>query len=139
MRVRKMTIKDHSQVLSLWRNSEGIGTGDGDSKKDINSYLKRNPGLSFVAVADKKIIGAVLCGHDGRRGYLHHLAVAPAHRGMHLGTSLVKACLSGLQALGIPKCNIFVYKTNTNGLEFWKKAGWNTRIDLLVMQKKPGS
>ena len=136
MLIRKMTLKDHSQVLSLWRNTKGIGSGDGDSRKEIKFYFKRNPGLSFVAVSDKRIIGAVLCGHDGRRGYLHHLAVAPEFRSKGIGTSLVNACLSGLKALGITKCNIFVYKNNISGRKFWKKSGWDTRTDLLVLQKK---
>ena len=136
MLIRKMTLKDHAQVLALWRNTKGIGTGDGDNKKEINSYLKRNPGLSFVAVSEKRIIGAVLCGHDGRRGYLHHLAVALDFRSRGIGTSLVNACLSGLNALGIAKCNIFVYKSNISGRKFWKKSGWGIRTDLLVLQKK---
>ena len=136
MLIRKMTLKDHCQVLALWRNTKGIGTGDGDSKKEIKYYLKRNPGLSFVAVSDKRIAGAVLCGHDGRRGYLHHLAVAPEFRSKGIGTGLVNACLSGLKTLGIAKCNIFVYKTNISGRKFWTKYGWGTRTDLLVMQKK---
>ncbi len=136
MLIRIMTIKDHAQVVALWSNTKGIGTGDGDNKKEINSYLKRNPGLSFVAVSEKRIIGAVLCGHDGRRGYIHHLAVAPDFRSKGIGTSLVNACLYGLNALEIAKCNIFVYKSNISGRKFWKKSGWGTRTDLLVLQKK---
>ena len=97
--------------------------------------LWRNPGLSFVARADGVLVGAVLCGHDGRRGYLHHLAVAPAHRRLGIGRRLVARCLSALARQDIPKCNIFVYGHNACGRAFWRRAGWKPRPDLELLQR----
>jgi ribosomal protein S18 acetylase RimI-like enzyme len=99
------------------------------------SYLERNPGMSFVARHGTEPVGAVLCGHDGRRGYLHHLAVAPPHRKHGLGRRLVAACLAELKRLRIRKCNIFLFADNAAGGRFWRRRGWVKRADLLVMQK----
>jgi N-acetylglutamate synthase len=89
----------------------------------------------------KRIVGAVLCGDDGRRGYLHHLAVAAACRRQGIGRALVEACLKRLGSAGIPKCNIFLLADNELGEAFWKHNGWNERSDLKVLQKatRPGS
>jgi GNAT superfamily N-acetyltransferase len=86
---------DYDAVLALWQRCEGVGLTPSDSREAVRAYLIRNPGLSFVARQDGKIVGAVLCGHDGRRGYLYHLAVAPENRHQGLGRAIVDACLSG--------------------------------------------
>lgn len=83
--LREMTVQDYEEVLALWRSSEGIGLSDADSRENIARFLERNPGLSFVAYDGQELIGAVLCGYDGRRGYIHHLAVAESHRRRRLG------------------------------------------------------
>ena len=133
--IKSMTLADYGEVLCLWQNAEGVGLGESDTRTAIASYLKRNRGMSFVARDGKKLVGAVLCGHDGRRGYLHHLAVADSHRRKGIGTKLVDRCLAELKRLAIPRCNIFLYAHNTSGERFWKKSGWNKRVDLCVMQK----
>lgn len=131
-----MTICDYEQVTSLWQGCEGICLhGDVDSKYAVGLYLARNPGLSFVAVQGNKIIGAVLCGHDGRRGYLHHLAVAQEHRRSGIGTALVDKALEGLRQNGIRKCHGFVLDENRAALEFWQSIGWAKRDDLKVVSK----
>ncbi len=130
-----MSIGHYTRVLRLWQRTEGVGLSVSDSRVNIAAYLKRNPNMSFVARNGRDIVGAVLCGHDGRRGYLHHLAVAKAHRGQGLGKRLVEACLSRLAACGIPKCNIFLFADNAAGEQFWKHNGWLNRADLQVMQK----
>ena len=77
--LRAMTIDDYPEVMSLWRQTEGVGLTESDSEEGIDAFLRRNPGMSAVAVAiSGELLGAVLCGHDGRRGYLHHLAVVPS-------------------------------------------------------------
>lgn len=134
-RIHPMVLGDFEAVRSLWEVSEGVGLSESDSKPNIALYLIRNPGMSFVARDRKAIIGAVLCGHDGRRGYLHHLAVAREHRRMGVGRKLVEACLASLAAVGIPKCNIFLYADNSEGEFFWKHNGWVGRHDLRVMQR----
>jgi putative acetyltransferase len=133
--IRPMTIADYEVVLRLWQQTEGVGLNESDTRENIAAFLERNPGLSRVALDGTNIVGAVLCGHDGRRGYLHHLAVAKTHRKLGLGKALVKACLAGLARLDIPKCNIFLFADNTDGEAFWKHNGWAPRPDLLVMQK----
>jgi GNAT superfamily N-acetyltransferase len=133
--IRTMTIADYEAVLRLWQATEGVGLNESDEREPMAAYLKRNPDLSQVALDGGKIVGAVLCGHDGRRGYLHHLAVARTHRKRGLGRALVDACLAGLAKLGIPKCNIFLFADNAEGEAFWKHNGWAKRTDLQMMQK----
>ncbi|MBN2004426.1 MAG: GNAT family N-acetyltransferase, partial [Anaerolineae bacterium] len=90
---RTLTLSDYNAVLALWQSSEGVGLSDADSREAIGRYLARNPGLSFTAWDGDELTGAVLCGHDGRRGYVHHLAVKPAHRRQGLGKALAARCL----------------------------------------------
>jgi ribosomal protein S18 acetylase RimI-like enzyme len=132
--LRPMSIADYDPVLQLWRESEGVGLNESDAREPIAAFLERNPGLSRVALDGAQIVGAVLCGHDGRRGYLHHLAVARTHRRHGLGRELVAACLADLAQLGISKCNIFLYADNAAGEAFWKRNGWSRRADLQIMQ-----
>lgn len=129
-----MTIADYDTALRLWQGTEGVGLNESDTRENIARYLERNPGLSRVVAEGSEIVGAVLCGHDGRRGYLHHLAVAKAHRKQGLGRQLVEAGLAGLARQDIPKCNIFLFVGNAAGEAFWKLNGWNKRADLQVMQ-----
>lgn len=131
-----MTIDDYEAVSALWRHADGVGLGEDDSRENIERYLARNPGLSFVAKADDRVVGAVLCGHDGRRGYLHHLAVDTDHRRRGIGGALVEACLDSLWAIGVRKCNIFVFDDNIEGRRFWQRSGWADRSDLRFMQKE---
>jgi ribosomal protein S18 acetylase RimI-like enzyme len=136
-KIRPMTARNYNAVMALWRSLPGIGLdNESDSRRSIVNYLKRNPGLSFVAHEQGMIVGAVLSGHDGRRGYLHHLAVAPSHRKQGIGQALVSRCLRSLARQHIPKCNIFLLRSNTSGRAFWQHNRWNPRQDLLVLQKK---
>ena len=132
----QMAAEDYAQVASLWRSTEGIGLHDDtNSREGITVYLVRNPGLSFAARQEGRIVGAALCGHDGRRGYLHHLAVDSMYRRRGIGRALVKACLEKLGSVGICKCNIFLFAHNKAAEDFWKQIGWNERPDLKVLQK----
>jgi ribosomal protein S18 acetylase RimI-like enzyme len=133
--MREFRITDYADAFSLWKTSEGVGLDESDTEDAISSFLKRNPGLSFVAIADNEIVGAVLCGHDGRRGYLHHLAVAERWRHKGLGRALTEACLSALGRKGIPKCNIFLFSGNREGKAFWIQNQWRQRNDLKVLQR----
>jgi ribosomal protein S18 acetylase RimI-like enzyme len=100
-----MTPDDLPEVIELWTRTEGVGLNESDSVPALTIFLARNPGLSCVVRDGAKIVGAVLCGHDGRRGFLYHLAVAAEYRGRGLGTALVEQCLAGLAELSIQKCN----------------------------------
>jgi N-acetylglutamate synthase len=133
--LRAMTPADYDAVLALWQASEGIGLNESDTREAIADYLVRNPGFSIVAEIEGAIVGALLCGHDGRRGYLHHLAVASPHRRRGLGRTLVGESLARLRAQGITKCNIFLFANNAAGRAFWLREGWAPREDLVLVQK----
>lgn len=133
--LREFTMDDYEPALTLWKASEGIGLSEADSRENIEHYLSHNPGMSFVAVEEGTIVGAVLCGSDGRRGYLHHLAVVGSHRQRGIGRALVERCMSALSAAGLRKCHIFVIAGNREGQRFWKKIGWQERATLMVMSR----
>ena len=132
----EFTMKDYQKVIALWESCEGIGLSSADSKEGIKAYLKRNAGMSFVARHKNKIVGAVLCGHDGRRGYLHHLAVHADFRNQGIGRSLVEKCIAALQSFGIQKCHLFIFDSNHDGIRFWEKIGWTPRKDIGVISKE---
>jgi len=134
--IAAFTIESYEEVFAIWREAEGVGLHDDcDSRQGIQSYLERNPGLSFIAVAGGAVVGAVLCGHDGRRGYVHHLAVHPDWRRRGVGRKLVDRCLEALRVEGITKCHIFVFRGNVDAMAFWKSAGWTPRSDIGVVSK----
>jgi ribosomal protein S18 acetylase RimI-like enzyme len=134
--IDKFTLKDYQKVIALWQSCEGIGLSSADSKDSIKAYLKRNSAMSFVARYKNEIIGAVLCGHDGRRGYLHHLAVHPNFRNQAIGRALVEKCILALQSIGIQKCHLFIFNSNEDALRFWEKIGWSYRKDIAVVSKE---
>ena len=135
--VRAMRAEDYDEVIALWRSCAGIGLSDSDSREAIEAYLLRNPDMSAVARdAEGRLVGAVLCGDDGRRGYLHHLAASPASRGRGIARQLLGYCFARMASRGIPKCNIFVFRENAEGIAFWEHAGWSTRADLTQLQKR---
>jgi putative acetyltransferase len=133
--IREMQIEDYDQVYALWRSTEGIGLSLADSRDHIARYLASNPGMSFCAWEGVALAGAVLCGHDSRRGYLHHLAVSRPYRGAGIGRSLVHRCLAALQDAGITKCHLFVFQDNREAIAFWQHNGWALRTDLYIMSK----
>jgi ribosomal protein S18 acetylase RimI-like enzyme len=130
-----MTPADLPKVIELWTRTEGVGLNDSDSLPALTVFLDRNPGLSRVAREGEKLVAAVLCGHDGRRGFLYHLAVAAEYRGRGLGTALVEQCLDALGKLGIQKCNALVYHGNAKGQRFWRRLKFNVRDDLGFWQR----
>ena len=132
--IRSLRIEDYDAVIALWRRTEGVGLNESDTRPAIAAYLRRNPHLSLVAEKNGRIIGAVLCGHDGRRGYLHHLAVSKRHRCRGIGRQLVNTCLAKLRKAGIQKCNIFIFANNAAGMKFWTHTGWCLRTELRLMQ-----
>lgn len=137
--VREMLPGDFVEVHALWQSCEGIGLNESDSRERIGAFLIRNPGMSAVARdADGLLVGAVLCGDDGRRGYLHHLAVLPEARGRGIAEALLRRCFARLEARAIQKCNIFLFADNEDGRAFWRNAGWSPRADLEVFQKRVG-
>ena len=134
-----MTAADLPAALALWRATEGLGLGESDTPEALTAFLARNPDLSCVAERpDGALAGAVLCSDDGRRGYLHHLAVPPALRRRGFARAMLEYCFAGLAARGIAKCNIFLFADNAAGERFWLAEGWTVRGDLKVLQKPVG-
>ncbi|HEY1405578.1 MAG TPA: GNAT family N-acetyltransferase [Spirochaetota bacterium] len=132
---RELVSRDFDQAMSLWSNTEGMGIRGSDNARDFSRFLSRNPAMSFAAVREGKIVGTIMCGHDGRRGYIYHLAVAVAHRRQKIASRLVTLAMSSLEREEIEKCTLFVFDTNLNGSEFWSDLGWVKRNDLLIFQK----
>jgi len=132
MNIRVMTLDDYDAVYALWQSLPGIGLHEHeDSREGIAYYLRRNPDSCFVAVEGGAIIGAVLCGNDGRRGYINHLAVAQEHQGRGLGRVLVIACLEAMRKEGIPRCSFVTYRNNIEGNAFWDAIGSARRDEAL--------
>ena len=125
--------QDYEQVMALWQATEGITLREADSREAILAYVARNPGLSFVARDGDVLAGAVLAGTDGRRGYLQHLAVAPAYRGRGVGRALAERVIEALGVAGVAKCHIMVRQENEPAKAFWEHLGWTVRDDISVM------
>ena len=133
---REFVLEDYDAAIALWMAEEGIEVCEGDSREEILEYLKRNPGLSRVAEAGGKIVGAVLCGHDGRRGWIYHLAVAPTDRGTGVGKLLIEDCLRGLKQVGLKRAIILVAGDNPAGREFWLRNGWEEITGAIPMSRE---
>lgn len=130
MQIRAMTIDDHDTLLQLLTETPGVTLREADSRKATASYLERNTGLSFVAICDDSIVGCIMSGHDGRRGYLQHLVVEPQFRRQGIGEKLVQSCLDALAQEGILKTHLFVFKDNDLGNSFWTDKGWILRDEI---------
>jgi ribosomal protein S18 acetylase RimI-like enzyme len=129
------TVADYGEVAALWKASPGVGMSSSDSQRGVARFLERNPSLSFVARDSGRIVAVILCGHDGRRGYISHLAVAHDHRRKGVGRALVERSIEALAREAIQKCHIFVFTDNEDALAFWKKEGWTERVELVTLSR----
>ncbi|MGH0052967.1 MAG: GNAT family N-acetyltransferase [Sphaerochaetaceae bacterium] len=134
--IRTMRTDDYKDVYTLWLHTKGMGlnTSD-DSLQGITRYLERNPHTCFVAEENRNIIGVIIAGHDGRRGFIYHTAVAATARRKGIGTALVEASLQALGAEGIVKVALVVFAGNATGNAFWEARGFSVRNDLLYRNK----
>lgn len=123
--IRPLTAADLPAALGLWSHAEGVELSEGDAPAELARYLERNPRSSQLAVVGDVVAGAVLAGHDGRRGYLYHLAVAPAFRGQGIGRALVGSAVASLRSEGLRRVLILVARDNDEGLRFWQNGGWD--------------
>lgn len=128
--IREMTPSDYDAILALMQSTPGISLRDADSREATERYLARNPGLSFVAETEGRLIACVMCGHDGRRGYLQHALVLADFRRQGIAQALTQRCLDALAQLGIHKCHLDVFKTNTRAADYWQGQGWKLRTDI---------
>lgn len=129
--LRVMQIEDYENVYKLWMTIDGFGIRSiDDSKSGVERFLKRNPTTSVVAEADGKIVGAILCGHDGRRGCFYHVCVQKEYRKHGIGKAMAVFCMKALQEEEINKVSLIAFQKNEGGNQFWKKVGWTFREDL---------
>jgi len=136
MKIRTMTINDYEQVYELWTSTPNMGLNNlDDSKEGIAKYLNRNPSTCFVAETDSCIIGVILSGHDGRRGYIYHMAVAQGHQRKGIGEALLNEVMSAFKKIDIHKVALVVFEKNEKGNAFWEKQGFIARSDLVYRNK----
>ena len=134
--IRVMTASDYDGVYDLWIHTPGMGlnTTD-DSREGVETYLKRNPSTCFVAEADGRIVGVIMAGHDGRRGYIYHTAVRLDFRKQGIGKRLVEHAMAALEKEGISKAALVAFRSNEVGNGFWEKIGFSERDDLVYRNK----
>jgi N-acetylglutamate synthase len=133
IKTREFSISDYAAALELWERVEGLEIAEGDDREGVACFLARNPGLSRVAVDGAAIVGIALCGHDGRRGYIYHLAVDPVYQARGLGKRLMDECLDGLRKAGLKRALILVADDNPVGRKFWRRHGWEEVPGPIVM------
>lgn len=136
MIIRKMVIDDYEEIYNLWISCSGMGLNNlDDSKNGIEKFLNRNPDTCFAALIDGKIVGTILVGNDGRRGYIYHTAVNPKYQRQGIGAGLVKASLNALKEQGINRVALVVFERNKSGNAFWESMGFSVRDDLVYRNK----
>ena len=136
MKNRVMNINDYDNVLGLWKSCTGMGLNNlDDSREGIDKFLKRNPNTCFVCEKDNEIIGIIMSGHDGRRGFIYHTSVHPDYRLQGIGKSLVENAMNALKDEGINKVALVVFERNEIGNAFWEKVGFTKRTDIVYRNK----
>ena len=129
--IREMTIEDYDKVYSLWLKIKGFAMRSiDDSREGVERFLRRNPHTSVVAYEDGRIVGAILCGHDGRRGCMYHVCVDPEYRRRRIGTQMVVFAMEALRKEQISKVSLIAFTANDIGNAFWNRIGWTKREDL---------
>ena len=137
MNIRIMTINDYEAVYALWMSCAGMGLNNlDDSKEGIDKFLKRNPETCFFAEKENDIVGVIIAGNDGRRGYIYHTAVCPECRKQGIGKALVEQAMEALKNCGINKAALVVFGRNANGNAFWERMGFSAREDLVYRNRE---
>lgn len=131
--IREMRAEDFNDVVALWEASEGVSLSGADTRPNFARYLERNAGTSYVAAFDDKLVGAILCGHDGRSGLIHYLAVEKSHRRSGIGHSLVRRALQALARQGIQTCHLLLSHAGREAVAFWERIGWSLHHEVAIM------
>ena len=128
--IRAMTVEDYDQLHALWMRIKGFGIRSiDDSKEGVERFLKRNPTTSVIAEIDGKVVGGILCGHDGRTGCFYHVCVEDSYRHHGVGYKMVRAAIKAMQKEGVSKISLVAFKDNHIGNAFWQGIGWTERED----------
>lgn len=136
MDFRKMMIEDYDAVYALWLSCKGMGLNNlDDSREGIETFIRRNPDTCFVACREEKVVGCIMAGNDGRRGYIYHVAVCSEERNKGIAAKLVKRAEQAMVELGIHKMALVVFERNDSGNAFWERQGYTVRNDLVYRNK----
>ena len=136
MKIEKYSMKSYVEVITLWRKA-GISVGSSDTKEELEKMYQRNPQLFLIGKINKKIVGVVMGGFDGRRGYLHHLAIDPDYQKRGYGKIMMDALLGKFRKMGVHKIHLFIEKYNKEVVKFYSNSGWEIRDDLIMMSFVP--
>jgi N-acetylglutamate synthase len=132
MKLSKLMPSDFDKALRFWSETRGIGVSAVDTRNLLSTFLKRNPGLSFKVVDNDEVVATILCAHDGKRGYLHHIAISERYAGHGLARLLTDRSLEELRRLGIAKCHLFIDSTNSEMQQYWKSNDWNEQREISI-------
>ncbi|MBQ8348759.1 MAG: GNAT family N-acetyltransferase [Ruminococcus sp.] len=136
MIIRKMKLSDYETVYALWLSCKGMGLNDiDDSRNGVERFLNRNPETCFAAEINDKLVGVIMAGNDGRRGYIYHTAVHPDFRNQGIARTLVETVMKALKECGINKVALVVFERNQGGNDFWEKLGFTVRNDLVYRNR----
>ena len=127
-KIVEMQLDRYRELIDFWKSCESIYVSDDDDYENLETYLKRNRNSNFIVLHDDKIIATIKCSHDGRRGYIHHLAVKEEFRKQGIARELVNKCIAILRGEGIYKYRVFVLDSNIGAIEFWKQLGFEEQI-----------
>ncbi|MCK4380073.1 MAG: GNAT family N-acetyltransferase [Candidatus Lokiarchaeota archaeon] len=136
MKIEKFTIELYEEIVLLWRKA-GISVGSSDTREELERVLQRNPNLFLIGKKLNKVIGVVIGGFDGRRGYVHHLAVDPDYQKKGYGKMIMDELIEKFRKIGVHKIHLFIEKYNKNAVEFYRHLGWDIRDDLIMMSYVP--
>ena len=136
MKIEKFTIELYEEIVMLWRKA-GISVGSSDTREELERVLQRNPNLFLIGKLDNKVISVVSGGFDGRRGYVHHLAVDPDYQKKGYGKMIMDDLIEKFRKIGVHKIHLFIEKYNKNVVEFYRNLGWEIRDDLIMMSYVP--
>ena len=136
MKIEKFTIELYEEIVMLWRKA-GISVGSSDTREELERVLQRNPNLFLIGKLDNIVIGVVIGGFDGRRGYVHHLAIDPDYQKKGYGKMIMDELIEKFRKIGVHKIHLFIEKYNKNAIEFYRNLGWDIRDDLIMMSYVP--
>ena len=136
MKIEKYSMKSYAEVITLWRKA-GISVGSSDTMEELKKMYQRNPQLFLIGKINKKVVGVVMGGFDGRRGYLHHLAIDPDYQKRGYGKIMMDALVGKFRKMGVHKIHLFIEKYNKEVVKFYSNSGWEIRDDLIMMSFVP--